>query len=367
MNNPPEITVHFYNSSNSLIAITSNPRKIIIKSAFGAGKQRCWLELYNEDNLIPAALGCKIKVYINQMSCFCGQIIERRIDSIDDQLTFYAQSHPEYEYHAVVNQYYENWLITEILDDILQANSLTLITPDEFQPCSTTLNFVDYPIFTAIDLLAKLAGNWLWDIQAQNTIRFRPPGTRPDHYIHLHEDHYVVNLWQTLEEIAPVIEIRNNIEDFHSIDHIVIIPDLIHQPANPSIHVYALPIVTIEALNQLTQSIQEQMKQIHYEHYIDLWGVGAGIQPGDLIQFSVDNFILFPQQEIFRVKQRDLVYSHETLKTRLHVTTGYESSITYFHHIKHNPVITPKALLYHLGPFQLDVSRLDSAAHLDTA
>jgi len=365
MNKCPNITVKFFDSDLSLSALTSIPRKIVIKNAIGSGLHRCWVELYNEDNFIPLKLGYFLEVWIEDCRCFYGRITEKRIDSIDDQLSLYAEWDPECELYGIITHRYENQSVTDILNDLLSYNGMERIGEETSNTILESLHFVEYPIFSAVDLLAKLAGNWYWDIQEFGKIRFRPPSTNPDHWLHLIEDHYDVNLWQTTNSLVSLVEIRNSAAEDESATQRLVYPDWTNQSIGNSVHVYAHPIISQNVLQKLIVAINQQMNSPHYEHYIDLFGRGEKIQPGDRIQFSIDDFSLFPYQETFRVKQREIEFAHNKMKVRLHLTTGYESSTNYFDHLKHNRTLEPNARLYRFGPFQLDVSQLDSPAHLD--
>jgi hypothetical protein len=117
----------------------------------------------------------------------------------------------------------------------------------------------------------------------------------------------------------------------------------------------------LDAFTSLRRSIVQQMTRPHYEHYVDWLGAGETIKPGETARFYAENLPLFPQTQLFRVKMREITYSHETLQTRFHVTAGFESSESYFHYF-HVDYPIP-----HFGPFQLDISALDSPACLDAA
>ena len=112
-------------------------------------------------------------------------------------------------------------------------------------------------------------------------------------------------------------------------------------------------------------AISQQLEQPLYEHTIDLTGAGENVQPGDVVQFQVDNFPLFPEKQLFRVKSREIIYAHESHKTRLYLTTGFESAPSYFYYLGRDDLAGPLYVTGRIGPFQLDVSALDSAAHLD--
>ncbi|MBN2327830.1 MAG: hypothetical protein JXR73_11810 [Candidatus Omnitrophica bacterium] len=101
------------------------------------------------------------------------------------------------------------------------------------------------------------------------------------------------------------------------------------------------------------------MNANHYEHYIDLAGRGETIQPGHTVKFYAENLPIFPQEKMFRVKSREITYAHESLQTRLYLTSGHESTLRYFSYFKVD------RSLPRYGPFQLDVSALDSMSPLD--
>ncbi|MBN2327829.1 MAG: hypothetical protein JXR73_11805 [Candidatus Omnitrophica bacterium] len=184
----------FDQNGDGPLADSRIPRKCIIKSGFGAQKRRCWLEFFNEDLHLPIQIGSVLNVAINGLPCFNGPILQRRIDSIDDHLSCYAEFDPAHKYDRLIYSAFEYQTILEILDDILAGSGLIPDYPGGLDATFQRLEFAGDSLFRAIDLLAKLAGNWRWDVLDDGTLRLRPPTAPPDHQIALQRDEDIVNL-----------------------------------------------------------------------------------------------------------------------------------------------------------------------------
>ena len=121
-------------------------------------------------------------------------------------------------------------------------------------------------------------------------------------------------------------------------------------------------------MNALLAAIKMQQTAPHYSHHVDLLGQGQSIQPGDAVQFTFASPMpLFPGGRQFRVAMREIIYAHEALRTRLHLTSAFESSAGYFDGMKTDQRPAARYLDGRVGAFQLDVSSLDSESHLDAA
>lgn len=360
MDQRAEIGIWIYDSGGvRLLGSTKHPRKVTIKSGFGAMKRRCWLELYQEDQYLPIEIGSILKITVNRIDCFRGRIQERRIDSIDDPLSCYAEFDPEREYNKQIYGTFENQRVREILQHIVVDSGLSLTGVWNQNPRFHRLVFTGEPLFLAIDLLAKLAGNLLWDVRENGNLEMRPL-FHPDHWLVLRRDADGVNLWQTVNDVFAVIEIAGGVKEGSVYEKTIEIPELSPIVEIEKIRVYIRPIADLDAFHALRRSTVQQMTLPHYEHYVDWLGEGEKIKPGETARFYAENLVLFPQTQLFRIKMREMTYLHETLQTRFHVTSGFESAETYFHyfHVDHP--------ISQFGPFQLDVSALDSPAYLDS-
>jgi len=343
----------------------TRPRKFIIKSGSGAQSNRAWLELYNEDIAINATLEDWLEIQIEGSLCFSGRIREIRIDSKDDHITLFAEWDPEIELRVNVDSQFQNQSINAMLNSLLEATPLN--RADAFSPVTTIqkIELSNHSIFFAIDLLAKLAGNWYWDIQNQTHLRFRPPYNNPDHYLLLKHDKFFVNLWQSAAERFSKIEIKAGLDGQNPLESTVILPELNLSTANTAPRVFTRPLCSADGLALFASAVRQQMLSPNYNHYVDIADNGWQILPGDTVQFQAGVLPIFPQNQKFRVTQRDITYAHEMLETRLHLTSGFESAPTYFHYFRQDTTIAPSFLLGRVGPFQADVSALDSSAHLD--
>jgi len=364
----PEISIRLFRIDGfTPLASVVHPRKFTIKSAFGAGKRRCWIEWFNEDIGFPAALGCVLEVWINGVRCFRGRVAERRIDSIDDHFSIYAVWDPERQYNQPIGGLFENLTVDAVLDLLMENSPLKRADAYHHAYVFGAIEFADYPFFAAVDLLAKLAGNWLWDVGEDAALRFRPPQDVPDHSLYLAPDSYAVNLWETVNDAFAYVRLNGGFTDGEVYEDWIQIPGRYYASEAEIARVYVRPLASYDAVAALRRGILQQMKKPLYEHYVDLIGCGEKTAPGDTVRFCADDLPLLPQGQIFRVKMREINYSHEQLQTRLYLTSGFESSSTYFYYFHHDSAIAPSFKEGKSGAFQLDASALDSQNHLDAA
>jgi hypothetical protein len=344
---------------------TRSPRKIEIQNGFGAVKHRCWLELYNEDASTAPGLGDIMQVWINDTLCFKGRITQKRIDSIDDQLSFYAERSPEKDWDQLVNRPSADQTIPEILQTILADSNLQLASLPNQTTVFSHVTFGSERLFACMDYLAKLAGNWLWDVDCQGTVSFREHNTRPDHLVPLQDDRFTINIWESTNDLFSVVELHGGITGETMLRKIIEFPELAGIPETPYTRVFIRPVTTADAFSALEKAIREHMAHPHFEHYVDLKEDGEKIQAGQTVRFLVNSMPLFPEDRVFRVKTRSLTYAHESYKTRLYLTSGLESAPTYFYYFKNEGLVPRSYLEGRVGAFRLDASILDTQAHID--
>lgn len=351
-------------SNNPPIEI-NNPRKLEIKSQFGAHPSHCWLELYMEDNPKLLPIGASIQINMNAKPVFNGYVTEKRIDSVDDQLSLVALHDPTREWNKTISGVYEDFTISGLLQEFVSGSGLTWQPRQLPSTVFSKITFSNDSLYFAIDLLAKIAGNYYWDISNDGTLRFRDSTNSPDYTIVLHPDQYTVNIRENHQDIYSYITIECGIRNGFSYEKTITIHNVSKSAQQQHTQIYARPVSTPDVLAALERSIIQHMTVPHYEHYVDLIGYGEDINTGDTVSFRVDGLVLFPQDQIFRIKQRDITYAHGEYKTRLHLTTGYESAPSYFNYFRND--FTPKFsfLLGRTGIFQMDVSALDSPVNLD--
>jgi len=367
MSNNPDITILFLDQDGKTFASTIKPRKFIIKSGFGAMPQRCWLELFNQDLHISAQLGDIIEIYLNGQRRFRGRIQEQRIDSIDDYISFYAQNDPMLEYNLLVHQGFENNSVAEILDNIVPAVGLSRVESFYNITRFQRLEFSGENLFSVIDLLAKLAGNWYWDILEGGKLSFRPQETYPDHQITLHNDQDTVNIRETSKDAYAYVELYGGVYGGSTYDQLIEIPSRINASLKNSTRIYVRSIVSLDAYAALRRSIEQQMSMPHYEHYVDFAGDNTPVFAGHTVRFNIKNLPVFPHNQIFRIKLHEITYSHEIIRTRLQLTSGAESSTPYFDYFRTDRPTIALQMQGQSGQFRLDVSALDSLSHLDAS
>lgn len=353
-------------SDSETIEIT-NPRKVEIKSQFGAQPSLCWVELYTEDNPAQLPIGSAIKILLKDQIVFKGYITEKRIDSIDDQFSLVALHDPTREWNKPINGLYTNFTINELLQEFVGGSGLTLETGQVPETVFSEITFSNDSLYFAVDLLAKIAGNWYWDTSIGGVLLFRMPAVIPDHTIQLHPDQYTVNIRENHQDVYSYITIECGIRNGISYEKSISISNVTKSAQQLQTRIFARAVSTPDVYAALERSIIQHMTVPHYEHYVEMIRSGEDVNPGDTVSFRMDGFELFPQDQIFRVKQRDITYAHGEYKIRLHFTTGYESSPSYFYYFRNDRTPPASFLLGRTGIFQLDISALDSPTQLDAA
>lgn len=348
-------------------SISTIPRKLVIRSGFGAMKRTCFLELYQEDLHIPFQLGDTLRVWVNQVDCFFGIISQIRIDSIDDPITLVAEQTPARILEGPVHGQWEDtaahvWL-KEVAPSFGLAYTPTHVSTRKLQ----AIQFAGQSMLFALDLWAKLAGNWRWDVSDFGELRFRPWRPIPEHQEHLHHDHDTINIRRTTFDRFEWVTLHAGVIKGNEQTRIVHTPGNRGRSESARTTAYARPVVSSDGLFLLREAVHMQQASEMVTHTIDLDARGVTIRPGDTIRFTMDSFEPFLRHLVFRVKQREITVAHERLTTRLHLTTGYENAYRYFEYMRSDPRLVPGIQEGSRGPFQLDVSALDSEAHLDAA
>lgn len=366
MNATPAIHCRFDRGDiNKPYASVIQPRKLIVKSGFGALPRRSWIELYNDDLHTPARLGDWLSVDIDGIDCFHGRLAQIRLDSEGDHLTLFAENEPAIRFASTYSGRFESQSISSILTSLAQAAGLSYDPDPECTRIIDRLEFENHSIISAIDLLAKLAGNWGWRVGDCGALKFRPILQTPDHCLRLPLDRHTVNVWERLEPEGTPVDVLAGLSGNEELSLRVYAPEL---GGAVSKRFYARPIATQATLNLLGDAIASQLAGPHYSRTVDVIGDGFRVNPGDTLRLLFDQPLpRFPEDQLFRVKQRELTYAHETLSVRFHLTTGFESGADYLDGHDRERVIGYSYLDSRIGPFQMDVSSLDSAAYFDAA
>jgi hypothetical protein len=361
----PDLRIEIVSNDGKPSGEWRDPRKVTVKSGFGAQARRAWIELYNEQIDTAFNLGDELRIFVNQTRCFRGFIRQIRLDNQGDLITLYADWQPDSQFNTLISREVSNVSATEILQTIVQGSGLSYQPdPEQTAPISR-LEFQEQPLPAVIDLLAKLAGNWRWDIDDDSQLHFRPFGDQPDHRVHLAPDQYSVHLWEHENE-ADEIKINAGVVNGEELSASVILQELANSTSVERI--YVRPIVSQDVMNDLLAAIEMQANTPHYSHTVDIDGSGEYIIAGDTVQFTfTEPLEFFPTEQQFRVKIREIIYAHEQLTTRLHLTCAFESNNNYFDDLKTDKRPTAQYRDSHVGAFQLDASSLDSESHLDAA
>ena len=274
------------------------------------------------------------------------------------------------ELSFAVTQTYVNQSPTDILVDILDPQNGIPLSYSNSYPVNyqiDLLSYVGYRLFYAIDLLAKLSGNYLWDIGWDQTFRFRPNTLPADHILYLDQRKLNIKVWKSSEWVKNFFElfggVVNENEYFRSFSD----QASIDRYGSFRQSLFARAITTDEAYEYLRQAVLEQMPQPVFEKYIDVLDQDVSIQYGDTLQLRNTGLQGFDETQLYRVKREEIKVDPEgQIELRYHLADLWESSSRYLRYLDHQPVESAGDYVRRrTGSFQLDFSVLDSPAHLD--
>ena len=362
-----EVEIKVYDDSDHLVAYSGRPRSVTVKSPFHDLTAKAWVELYREDIELPLDFGYQTDILIDGIRVFRGPIAHLRFDSVEAPLTFLARRDPHVFFPHYVSGIYENMPPTEILSDILESTPEPRLSHAISQPSTRTierLGFVGQHVLEAVDLLAVLDGNALWDISWDWVLRYRPRDVDADYRIRFDPDRMTIRLWQTDDDIHNAFvfhggvqppsgaEFRRGFSDQESIRRFGRRPG----------HLYARPVTTDADYQLFRDAVLSLIPLPETERFVEVAGF-LPISAGDVI-LLVD--LPFPLANGICRRPIEMVefdYRHGRVTTRLHFSAGPRIKTARGDRVL---VAIADAVASHLGPFQLDRSALDSPAHLDS-
>ena len=362
-----EVEIKVYDDASHLVAYSKRPRSVTIKSPLHDLTAKAWVELHYEDVQLPLDFGYQTDILIDGIQVFRGRIAHIRYDSIEAPLTFLAKREPRVLFPHHVRRIYTNVSPTEILVDILESTPEPRLSYSISEPSARKverLEFLGQHLFDAIGLLSVLDGNALWGISWDSVLHYRSRDVGPHHRIRFDPDRMTIRLWRTDDDIHNAFVFHGGVKPPGGAEFQRAFSDQesVGRFGRRSGHLYARPITTQADYQLLRDAVLSLIPQPETERFLEATGF-LPVAAGDVILLDSLPFPL--AQEIRRrpIEMVEFDYRHGQVTTRLHFNAGPR-----VRQIRGDRVLTAMAdaVTRRLGPFQLDLSALDSPAHLDS-
>ena len=312
-----------------------------------------------------------MELRIHETVRFIGMVTRLRTDTADGSLGFDARRVPRRDLTEAVTGSFAHQSVTGILTSIVESLDHSPVTCEEDLfpgPEVERLEFVNMGLFYAVDLLARLGGNYLWDLDWNNRIRFDPPTDRPQHVVYFDPREHRFRFWENAATVRNYFlfhggivngnEFRREFADEESIGRLGLRRDSL----------FARPVTTEQPFLLLRQAVLEELPRPGLEKSLDFRQGAIQVRAGDRVEVRESGLPELGRGNVFRVREVEHQIGREgDLFTRLHLARGLESASRYQFYIDHDPNEDPSRFVERrVGAFRLDFSSLDSAAHLDT-
>lgn len=358
--------------SGERTASLTRAREILIRAPLGAEKARCWIGILSEDDALPIQHGDAVIVIIGGQVRFRGRLHDFRTDTAGRLTAIMAVREPKVTLVDVVDGIFVNMTPTAILSNLinnLHVSALHYTPTHASTRLVDRLEFAQTPLFTAIDLLAKLAGNWLWDIDWTDTLRFRPhePELPPDHVLYFDDRRHQFRIWETQRFIYNTFHFMGGIANNNAFERFFgDETSAVRFGARPK-NIYARPIVTDGAYRLLEDAVLAQLPRPVNEKYLVLHDGRDEIGPGDVVELRGTGMRTLETDSVHRVAEQEIrINNSGEMTVKLTLSQKWESSRRYLSYIDHDYFRDPLTYIRRrVGRFELDWSALDSGAAVE--
>lgn len=356
--------------SGKPVARIEHPKRVLIRAPFGAMKARCFVELYQEDCQIPLEHAWECRIEIKGATRFRGRVVDVRRDTVGDELSFHAAREPEIEMTEGVSGIFENRTPSEILLALLSQLEMSPLLGSQIHPVVhriDRLEFAHHDLFYALDLLAKLSGNYLWDIDWNLGLRFRPNQAPPDHVLHFDKKRFDLKIWKTAGRIKNFFELYGGVVQGNQFQRIFAHEESIQKYGIRKESLYVRAITTEIAFQALRSAVVEQCPHPVFEKHLDRFDQDLSIRFGDTLEIRHSGMMGLDEHQIYRVSMEEIIVEPTgQIRLRYHLADLWESSSRFLRYLDHDAGQPPgDYVIRRIGPFQLDHSSLDSQARLD--
>lgn len=357
---PVSLLFELCDEAGARVARGTDVARLRIRASFGALPSRCVLELDPDQTPFAPAPGASLAVWLDDAPVFRGPLQQRAVASGRPPRQWTAVRAPARALDTPAAGAFDNAYPHEVLQALWAQTphlAYTLAPPSPSLARIDRLRFARLPLVYAVDLLARLDGNRLWDIDWSGNLRWRPADSPADHVLYLDarrhallwgdSDAAIVNSW----EFHGGADAHGN-EFRRQLEH----PASIARYGRRRGRLFARAISTPSAFARLAAALLAHLPLPARLLRLEVFDGMPAAQAGDILELRGD-----PLHARARVKTVEHDWRAGRLATRLYFAAGLESASRYTRYLDHDPVAAPRLL----GRLALDRSALDSGAHID--
>lgn len=363
-----EPTIRLFDLDGRLIWEGRRPARVEILARFGAEEASALVAFHPRASLPEVALGDPMEIRFNGIRKFVGKVSELRRDSSGFPLSLQGARRPRRLYRHEVRGLFENQTPTEMLSTVLAPISGPKPSYSGLPGSTRVLDRLDFqglPLFHAVDLLAKLAGNWLWWIDWEENLHFIPPSDPVEHVWRFDPDRMVLHPWERDRTIKNLFRLHGGVRNGEEFERFFESPESRERFGSVDETLFARPITTEGPFAHLREAVLEEAPWPTDYRAVDRYD--GDLTAGFGERFELRGAELPPGLNAgatFRIAAEELVWTEGGMRARYHVAEGLESASRYTRYIDHEPR-DENYVAARLGAFTLDLSALDSEAHLD--
>jgi hypothetical protein len=363
--------VRLYDLSGNLAAEITDPRQVEIIIGLGAMERKCRVDLHNEDAMLDVDFAYRLEVEMKATTIFSAPVSELRTDSMSKPRGMVAYRDPAKEWEERVVGLHTLTTVGEILTCVIDGifySPVSYSATHSFTQSIDSFDLQRYPLFSTIDLLAKLADNAIWDLGHDGQLRFRPNDIEPDHVITFDHRRHALKVWKSDSPVRNYFTCKGGIIDGAPYEKVFSDPDSIDRYGLLDISLFCRPVTTDATFNLLRDAVLAEAVTPKLNKYFDIFEGGEDIRAGDLIELRNSPLPSPGGNQTVRVKKVEITWDNESWRTRLHLAQGLENASRYLAYLDHeaNAEDTDYARR-RLGTFELDFSALNGGSHLDAA
>ncbi len=364
----PKPTIQILNSAGELTWETRSPARVEILARFGAEDSTAKVALHLRERLPNTDIGDGLKILLDGTVKFSGVVSELRRDSLDFPLVIRGMRRPRRIYRMEVRGLFENKTPTTILKTLLDETT-DPVPAYSGLPASTRridcLDFQGLSLFYAVDLLARLAGNWLWWIDWEGILHFIPSQSSSEHVWFYDQETMGLHPWLQDKSIKNVFRLRGGVSSGGEFERYFTEEDSERLYGVVEETLYARPIVTEQAYEFLREAVLKQAPWPAYYRAVDRWDANLTANFGERFRLRGNLPAGLESGRTYRIAAEEITWTEEELNIRYHLAEGLESATRYTRYLDHE-ASTGLYVEARLGAFALDLSALNSEAHLDS-
>lgn len=363
-----EPTIRFFDLDGRLIWETRNPARVEILARYGAEEASALVAFHARANPPQVSVGDPMEIHLDGVPKFVGKVSELRRDSAGFPLGIRGARRPRRLYQQEVRGLFESQTPTEILAAILAPIPGPKPSYSGWPGSARVIDRLDIqglPLFYAVDLLAKLAGNWLWWIDWEETLHLIPPSNPPEHVWRFDPDRMVLHPWERDRTVKNLFRLHGGVRNGEEFERFFESPDSRERFGSVDETLFTRPITTETTFAHLRAAVLEEAPWPTDYRAVDRFDGDFSASFGE--RFELRGTELPPgvaAGTTFRIAAEELLWTEGGIRARYHLAEGLESASRYTRYIDHE-ARDENYVAARLGPFTLDLSALDSEAHLD--